>query len=387
MCRSHSIDPVHPANFGRAVRANFPAISVRRIGMRGQSKYHYCGIRLRDFSATGSFSFSQHHQQPQPQFYSDVPRVNLPPISGSASSTVSSSNSASTDHYSVAIVNAVDPREFDRFAGRFQVHCEQVLRLFQLEKFEEAMESMRAFWQSLPKLQSDPLCAWLSGVDGVDYMLKCDSLFWDLAVGCIFSGGDVLKALKSPPSLLLVRTFAKRIEAHILSIMSGNFSPALVSIRVRVARVFSQQLRKSTSLNHLVHSTRSLVQDPSKLQIMLTDWSKLDVASILDQASWVCQCEPQIVQSVICDQFPAMLRQSSIIDSCAEWLLRLTDRFVLDVDSGSRFLLKWNFFTSLIMRDLTLRSAPSFGCYQLLRLFLDEYLYYLVEHKVSAAVP
>jgi len=37
----------------------------------------------------------------------------------------------------------------------------------------------------------------------------------------------------------------------------------------------------------------------------------------------------------------------------------------------------------MVIRDLTLRSAPSFGSFHLIRLLYDEYIYYLIEHKVA----
>ena len=39
----------------------------------------------------------------------------------------------------------------------------------------------------------------------------------------------------------------------------------------------------------------------------------------------------------------------------------------------------------MVIRDLTLRSAASFGSFHLIRLLYDEYMFYLVEHKVAAA--
>lgn len=38
----------------------------------------------------------------------------------------------------------------------------------------------------------------------------------------------------------------------------------------------------------------------------------------------------------------------------------------------------------MVIRDLTLRSAASFGSFHLIRL-LDEYMYYLIEHRVAQA--
>ena len=39
----------------------------------------------------------------------------------------------------------------------------------------------------------------------------------------------------------------------------------------------------------------------------------------------------------------------------------------------------------MVIRDLTLRSAASFGSFHLIRLLYDEYMFYLVEHKVALA--
>ena len=53
--------------------------------------------------------------------------------------------------------------------------------------------------------------------------------------------------------------------------------------------------------------------------------------------------------------------------------------------AARQFLLKWSFYSSMVIRDLTLRSAASFGSFHLIRLLYDEYMFYLVEHKVAAA--
>jgi hypothetical protein len=53
-----------------------------------------------------------------------------------------------------------------------------------------------------------------------------------------------------------------------------------------------------------------------------------------------------------------------------------------DTSTESAFYI-WN--SSMVIRDLTLRSAASFGSFHLIRLLYDEYMFYLVEHKVAAA--
>lgn len=43
---------VNAATFGKLIRHVFPNITTRRLGTRGMSKYHYCGIRRKP-SVTG----------------------------------------------------------------------------------------------------------------------------------------------------------------------------------------------------------------------------------------------------------------------------------------------------------------------------------------------
>jgi len=40
----------------------------------------------------------------------------------------------------------------------------------------------------------------------------------------------------------------------------------------------------------------------------------------------------------------------------------------------------------MVIRDLTLRSAASFGSFHLIRLLYDEYMFYVVEDKVASVL-
>lgn len=45
-CAKNSLKPLSQASLGKLIRSVFPNLKTRRLGMRGQSKYHYCGLRL-----------------------------------------------------------------------------------------------------------------------------------------------------------------------------------------------------------------------------------------------------------------------------------------------------------------------------------------------------
>lgn len=97
----------------------------------------------------------------------------------------------------------------------------------------------------------------------------------------------------------------------------------------------------------------------------------------------LCAMQPaQLIQNflhLLEDPYPA--------NSWPDWCRNLVESRVcgLSIEEARNFVLKWNFYISLIMKELTLRSAPSFGSFQLIRLLFDEYIFYLVVTRLAQA--
>lgn len=47
-CATERITVLNPASFGKLVRVLFPGLKTRRLGVRGESKYHYVNFTLID---------------------------------------------------------------------------------------------------------------------------------------------------------------------------------------------------------------------------------------------------------------------------------------------------------------------------------------------------
>ena len=45
-CQHERIEPINAASYGKLLKSVFPSIRTRRLGHRGQSKYHYYGIKV-----------------------------------------------------------------------------------------------------------------------------------------------------------------------------------------------------------------------------------------------------------------------------------------------------------------------------------------------------
>jgi regulatory factor X 1/2/3 len=46
-CNENKLDAVNAASFGKLIRSVFTGLRTRRLGTRGNSKYHYYGIRIK----------------------------------------------------------------------------------------------------------------------------------------------------------------------------------------------------------------------------------------------------------------------------------------------------------------------------------------------------
>lgn len=55
---------LNPASFGKLVRVLFPGLKTRRLGVRGESKYHYVNFSLKEDQP--ELNENQMRQQSQP---------------------------------------------------------------------------------------------------------------------------------------------------------------------------------------------------------------------------------------------------------------------------------------------------------------------------------
>lgn len=58
-CGTERVVPLNPASFGKLVRVIFPGIQTRRLGVRGESKYHYVDLCLVDDQSDSQFGLQR----------------------------------------------------------------------------------------------------------------------------------------------------------------------------------------------------------------------------------------------------------------------------------------------------------------------------------------
>ncbi|XP_003797946.1 MHC class II regulatory factor RFX1 isoform X1 [Otolemur garnettii] len=431
-CQEQKLEPVNAASFGKLIRSVFMGLRTRRLGTRGNSKYHYYGLRIKASSPLLRLMEDQQHMAMRGQPFSQKQR--LKPIQkmegmtngvavGQQQSTGLSDISAQVQQYQQfldasrslpdfteldlqgkVLPEGVGPGDIKAFQVLYREHCEAIVDVMVNLQFTLVETLWKTFWRynlSQPS-EAPPLAVHdeaekrlpkaslvlLSKFEPVLQWTKhCDNVLYQGLVEILIP--DVLRPI---PSALTqaIRNFAKSLESWLTHAMV-NIPEEMLRVKVAAAGAFSQTLRRYTSLNHLAQAARAVLQNTAQINQMLSDLNRVDFANVQEQASWVCRCEDRVVQRLEQD-FKVTLQQQNSLEQWAAWLDGVVSQ-VLKPYQGSAgfpkaaklFLLKWSFYSSMVIRDLTLRSAASFGSFHLIRLLYDEYMYYLIEHRVAQA--
>ncbi|XP_019723568.1 transcription factor RFX3 isoform X4 [Hippocampus comes] len=435
-CQEQKLDPVNAASFGKLIRSIFMGLRTRRLGTRGNSKYHYYGIRVKPDSPLNRLQEDMQYmalrQQPvqQKQRFKPVQKFDTSPTEnyssgghnhpGAAEQTVI----AQSQHHqqfldaSRALPDFVEldlgqcnpenisTEDVKALQSLYREHCEAILDVVINLQFSLIEKLWQTFWRytspdsvegatitensiseieaRLPQSQLLALCRHEAVLK---WMSTCDHLMYQALVEILIP--DVLRPI---PSALTqaIRNFAKSLESWLNNAMNA-IPQRMIQTKVAAVSAFAQTLRRYTSLNHLAQAARAVLQNTSQINQMLSDLNRVDFANVQEQASWVCQCEENMVQHLEQD-FKATLQQQSSLEQWAAWLDNVVTQVLKPYEqrpsfpkAARQFLLKWSFYSSMVIRDLTLRSAASFGSFHLIRLLYDEYMFYLVEHRVAQA--
>ncbi|XP_018109203.1 MHC class II regulatory factor RFX1 isoform X5 [Xenopus laevis] len=428
-CQEQKLEPVNAASFGKLIRSVFMGLRTRRLGTRGNSKYHYYGLRIKASSSLMRLMEDQQHLAMRQQPFSQKQRLKAVQkmegmsngVGGSQQQTPGLSDiSSQVQQYQQFLDGSKTLPEFAEidlqgkplpdditlanvkaFQLLYREHCEAIVDVVVNLQFTLVETLWKTFWrfnqaqhsdnaiddEAEKRLPKDCLVLLSKYEPLLKWSRDCDHLLYQVLVETLIP--DVLRPI---PSALTqaIRNFAKSLESWLTSAMM-NIPEEMVRIKAGAASAFAQTLRRYTSLNHLAQAARAVLQNTAQINQMLSDLNRVDFTNVQEQASWVCRCADRVVQRLEQD-FKLTLQQQSSLEQWAEWLDSVVSQ-VLKPYQGSPgfpkaaklFLLKWSFYSSMVIRDLTLRSAASFGSFHLIRLLYDEYMYYLIEHRVAQA--
>ncbi|GFS39275.1 DNA-binding protein RFX2 [Nephila pilipes] len=426
-CSEQKMEPLNAASFGKLIRMVFSGLRTRRLGTRGNSKYHYYGIRLKPSSSinkamedivntTYRHSFmhmrrlkSEHSVKVENNnncngkrfFEADEADKKRPtpaqPKShhiylGDASTAIPDVEIELT---STSLPTGITIEKINIFKNAYRKHCESILEAVVSFQFSEVERLWHSFWnistENRSKSDSDLTKPFLLEIINYgpikEFVKQTDYQFYQNLVDVLIP--DVLRPI---PSTLTqaIRNFAKSLEGWLRAAIT-ECGDDILNIKISVISAFAQTLRRYTSLNHLAQAARAVLQNSSQIKQMTSDLNKVDFRNIQEQASWVCQCNDSTIRRIL-TEFRQTLQHNLWLEDWANWLENIVHQ-ILEPHEGKpsypkaarEFLLKWSFYSSLVIRDLTLRSASSFGSFHLLRLLYDEFMFFVIEHCIAKA--
>ncbi|EGD79943.1 hypothetical protein PTSG_10225 [Salpingoeca rosetta] len=380
-CKEMGQDPVNQASFGKLIRSVFPNLKTRRLGTRGNSKYHYYGIRVKETSRL-YFDKTQiggaHHrfrakstQKPKkkvaPTHTNDKDR---PPHADELSKYCNTQ--VELPAFPSMVSQGFSAKE--DFSKPYHANCKEVLRAVASGEFDRVQQIWNQFWGSIAAHFKTVL-----GTEaGLQTVLRCDDIFHNTLKKMLV--GNVLQPI--PEHLVKqIRFFGKRLEPWIKTALEG-LPASLVQAKATKVRNLAHLLRRYTSLNHLCCASKAVLDDHRSVQVMVRDLRCISFDSIKMQVSMLGRCRRLNPQHVL-DAFERQLTNKVSMDVWAAWLQQLVWEDIKGVSDpiahARSFVRVWTAYSSALMRDLTLRSAESFGSYHLCRLVFDEILIFLIE--------
>ncbi|XP_033103858.1 transcription factor RFX4-like [Anneissia japonica] len=309
-CASNSFNPLNPATFGKLIRQVFVNLKTRRLGIRGQSKYHYYGIRVK---RTSELSHSDEHFTSEPKLpkhtlvpsnlmITDIDNTIKPNKNQSTmDSTTEDSPVAGPVDRSLSPVTALGlalipqfPKAFmlkslpsianldkvDTFLTEYRTHCEYLLEAILKGKFSEIFSQMVIFWENLSAANLQLLkMGYLAGT-----IKFCDILLYKTIISILIPG----TTLEVPQSLLkAVRIFAKdfrsKLSKHIQELPTKVFEA-----KNEAATSFVKLLVRKTTLSHIAQATRAILKNSRAVKMMRADWrEKTDLENLRRKIEWL----------------------------------------------------------------------------------------------------
>ncbi|XP_076802461.1 transcription factor RFX4-like isoform X2 [Clavelina lepadiformis] len=423
-CREKIIKPFNQAVFGKVVRACFPNLTTRRLGMRGQSRYHYAGLTVKaksiyakQFKSTGTRHSSTKallrrrevgaHVTIDGSFnaiHDSIPLNNVATIFiGAPDYTVENFGSISLvlppypNEEDLILRPKIPKTDLATFLGYYRTYNKHLLGYIISLDFEKAAMHVQSLASFLPEE-----CKSLMKYPSLSEVIAiCDDIMFREATAALLC--DCLASLTDDFNVT-VRTFAKTLPKLMTGWVDSNprvFCAEVNNSRIGCARQWCKQVLRITTLCHVAKEVREVLHHPNVVDRLKRDLGDLATTEIDNQCKFAA-CEKSDGKDTsytkyYVNRFCELLQNQASLEMYAFQLelivhdlaglkpdltptshIRNDADYEVITDQTRQFVLKWAMFTSKMLTEIALKSSESFGIFHLITLLFNDYIKHLV---------
>jgi hypothetical protein len=240
-------------------------------------------------------------------------------------------------------------------------------------QFDRYETNYRSFWEtlsaeSLQRCAKQPLANMIVDVKAVSF----DHLVLSLV--------DKILAPITPAthaSLGLLAVNFEKMNVETMRTLPPEIAAPVIEMSGQVGRLLSRFL----DLNQITTAINPILANPDQLAAMRNSWRMLDMGFITGQVKQACDCSEGVLEGSLA-AFESWLNEVGAdprghaveqLAACVDHSIDIAEKAGLG-SKLSVLIPRASYISSQVMRLLTLRSDPSFGWFQLLKTWIDDYV-------------
>ncbi|XP_021374028.1 transcription factor RFX4-like [Mizuhopecten yessoensis] len=392
-CSHISSPPCNHANFGKVVKTVFPRICTRRIGVRGNSKYHYYGIGPREgddgplvLVSSGKKQHCFVYEARADKRDNKQKLMKTPIYQKSLKSTDEDRRELLTLLEPAPIVNRCHDLPIQltdimkEFLALYRVHSLEILECVLVAHFYQVRDVIVEFWRKLPlqfitsSLMTYPVVMEaIVEYDHLTYRAICNILMPD--------------PVQPTPSGLVqfVKDFVDNLDFWINEGLH-LYPKRLREQKLEACRKFQLLMTGNLQLSWTATAARFVLHSHETVRQLQLVLQGLDVEDIIAHCNH-CDLDEDTVRQYL-GKFQQLLINNCALEEYIEWI----ETMILDhlhdnevdgtsaEDVSKQLLLHWSYITGQILLQLTLAASQTLGSFHLLDVLFKDYAVYYLHH-------
>ncbi|KAH6648914.1 hypothetical protein BKA67DRAFT_538923 [Truncatella angustata] len=321
-CATERTTVLNPASFGKLVRVLFPGLRTRRLGVRGESKYHYVNFTLADegpenpesvptalaFPDAASFSQSAHFSKsqspamnapkavlPSPElplqpdatpasrsgdnrahsFYNLPDVASIDQVQSTAAKTIlrMSFTPPSEDALSDALIlpkiepylpDNTDPDAAMSLTALYRSHCTSLVECIRYCREKTFFHLYTSFQGTLTM----PVQKLFSNLNVALWIEQCDFVLYQRMMHII---SNLTLQVVPKPVLDTLRNISERLVLHIRESFQGQ-PRHVIQAKEAPASIFAALIDRALRVNLTAHAAANMLANPANRDQMYIDW-------------------------------------------------------------------------------------------------------------------